>query len=429
MKRKFLPVIICLVLLCVCSKGFSQNVGINTTGNRPDTSAMLDVASTTKGMLAPRMTTAQRTAIYSPANGLLVYDTDFKENAKASGSRLVTVAASAPQPQLLACLLGVNADSSTYMADGFMVDYDDSYSNAVDDMDALKLPNTSENLGIKRDNILLVVERRHIITGQDTIFLNFTNEKVQGYRFEFTTNQFYQAGLTGVLEDAYLNTSTPLNIDGTTAINFNIVNIPGSYAANRFLIVFSFTPPVILPITFTSLKAYQQGSNINVEWKVDNETNMKQYVVEKSTDGNIFSTMAVTPATVNNGGSASYQAIDTHPADGYNYYRVKSVDVNGATAYTGVAKVLISKTAREITVYPNPVINGKINLVLNNRPAGKYGIRIYNKSGQVIKESVVQHSQGSSTEAIQLDNYIPHGIYQLEVMLPDGTRTNIRFIN
>ncbi|MFH2096880.1 MAG: hypothetical protein ABIJ16_14315 [Bacteroidota bacterium] len=37
-------------------------------------SAMLDVKSTTKGLLVPRMTTAQRTAISSPANGLLVYD-------------------------------------------------------------------------------------------------------------------------------------------------------------------------------------------------------------------------------------------------------------------------------------------------------------------------------------------------------------------
>ena len=53
---------------------FSQNVAINSTGNAPNSSAMLDVQSTTKGMLIPRMTTAQRTAIASPATGLLVFD-------------------------------------------------------------------------------------------------------------------------------------------------------------------------------------------------------------------------------------------------------------------------------------------------------------------------------------------------------------------
>jgi hypothetical protein len=353
----------------------------------------------------------------------------FKENAKASGSRLVTVAASAPQPQLLACLLGVNADNSTYMADGFLVNYGDNYSNDVDDMDALKLTNTSENLAIKRDNILLVVERRHTITGQDTIFINLTNVKVQNYRFNFTTDQLYQPGITGFLSDSYLNTTTPINIDGNTTVNFNIANIPGSYAANRFMIVFSQQPTGTLPVTFTSVKAYPLGSDINVEWKVDNENNIKQYIVEKSTNGNQFASIASLPATTNNGGSASYAIADIQPVGGYNYYRIKSVDLNGATATTNIVKVLMGEIGQEITVYPNPVINGKINLVLNNQQAGKYGIRIYNKSGQVIKESQVQHAEGSSTETIKLDNYTPHGIYQLEVMLPDGTRTNIRFVN
>ncbi|MPT34860.1 MAG: hypothetical protein E2604_07185, partial [Flavobacterium sp.] len=51
-------------------------VGIGTT--MPDASSLLDMTSTSKGLLTPRMTTAQRTAITSPANGLLVYDTDIK---------------------------------------------------------------------------------------------------------------------------------------------------------------------------------------------------------------------------------------------------------------------------------------------------------------------------------------------------------------
>ncbi|MBN8695931.1 MAG: collagen-like protein [Bacteroidetes bacterium] len=52
-----------------------NNVGIGT--NTPDASSALEVQSTTQGVLVPRMTTAQRTAIASPANGLLVYDTNL----------------------------------------------------------------------------------------------------------------------------------------------------------------------------------------------------------------------------------------------------------------------------------------------------------------------------------------------------------------
>jgi trimeric autotransporter adhesin len=52
----------------------AQNVGIGTATPHP--SAQLDISSTTGGFLVPRMTSAQRNAITSPAGGLLVFDTD-----------------------------------------------------------------------------------------------------------------------------------------------------------------------------------------------------------------------------------------------------------------------------------------------------------------------------------------------------------------
>ena len=53
----------------------AQNVAINNDGSAANASAALDIKSTDKGMLVPRMTTAQRTIIASPATGLLVFDT------------------------------------------------------------------------------------------------------------------------------------------------------------------------------------------------------------------------------------------------------------------------------------------------------------------------------------------------------------------
>jgi len=67
---------------------FSQ-VAVNTDGSVPDNSAMLDVKSTSKGMLVPSMTLAQRDAISNPANGLLIYcltNNNFYSNAGTPAS-------------------------------------------------------------------------------------------------------------------------------------------------------------------------------------------------------------------------------------------------------------------------------------------------------------------------------------------------------
>ncbi len=74
MKNQFLLILL-LSQVTIISRTFAQNIAINETGSLPDTSAMLDVSSTTKGFLAPRMTTVQQNNIPLPATGLLVYNT------------------------------------------------------------------------------------------------------------------------------------------------------------------------------------------------------------------------------------------------------------------------------------------------------------------------------------------------------------------
>lgn len=66
-----------LLFLCLFfSANVFAQVGINTDNSDPDASAMLDVKSTNKGMLVPRMSSSQRTMISNAAIGLLVFDTD-----------------------------------------------------------------------------------------------------------------------------------------------------------------------------------------------------------------------------------------------------------------------------------------------------------------------------------------------------------------
>lgn len=77
-------------ILIICTfihfGALAQGVAINKDNSIPDASAILDVQSTTKGLLIPSMTTFQRNAIVSPAEGLMIYNTTTHEiNQRQNG--------------------------------------------------------------------------------------------------------------------------------------------------------------------------------------------------------------------------------------------------------------------------------------------------------------------------------------------------------
>ncbi|HET7119147.1 MAG TPA: T9SS type A sorting domain-containing protein, partial [Hanamia sp.] len=189
-----------------------------------------------------------------------------------------------------------------------------------------------------------------------------------------------------------------------------------SYAANRFEVVFRTLSA--MPVTFTSITAVQKNADIEVDWKVENESGIQRYEVEESGDGNQFT--QVTTVAPQNNGSGNYSWLDENAIAGYHYYRVRSVGKDGQVQYTQIVKVLIGKMDASFSVYPNPIVNGNIHLAFKNEPAGVYGVRLLNSLGQVIVSKVINHGGGSSNEEINPDNRLAKGIYQLEVTKPDG---------
>jgi len=68
--------LILLAIIIIAGYGLTAQVGINSDGSLPDSSAMFDIESTDKGVLLPRMTQAQRDAISNPETGLIIYCID-----------------------------------------------------------------------------------------------------------------------------------------------------------------------------------------------------------------------------------------------------------------------------------------------------------------------------------------------------------------
>jgi trimeric autotransporter adhesin len=91
-KSIFATAFLALVFMHVVT---AQSVGVGTTS--PDNSAMLDISSTTRGLLLPRMTTVQMNAISNPAAGLAVYNTDSSTYCVYTGSAWIKLITSSHQ--------------------------------------------------------------------------------------------------------------------------------------------------------------------------------------------------------------------------------------------------------------------------------------------------------------------------------------------
>ncbi len=84
MKQELIMMILGIVLSIPLS---SQGVHIGSTNSDPEPSAILELESTSKGILIPRMTSAQMRAISSPAEGLMVFNTDSAKLGYYNGTR------------------------------------------------------------------------------------------------------------------------------------------------------------------------------------------------------------------------------------------------------------------------------------------------------------------------------------------------------
>ncbi len=353
----------------------------------------------------------------------------FKETSKNIGARAASfTGGEQANAEVSFALLSIVDPGVNTLVDGAMAAFHENFNSAVDFDDALKLTNLSENVSYKRDGQLLAIERRRSITADDTLFLNVTGYKLKKYQWDINLNNLAAAGRTAFFVDKYLNTSQPLSFTTVNVIQFDIVNVVGAYNADRFMIVFKQTP--IAPLTFVHIAATRKANNnVLVDWAMQNEKNVNIYTLEISKDGIGYQTLTSQMPTANNGGSPAYNYEDGTAAANKLWYRVKANTTTGSTIYSNAVTVNeVEKIGDElISIYPNPVVNGKINLQLNFLPEGKYNITISNMVGQTVEKRRVAVQGNHVSQVINLANAAA-GKYQLSVTETGGKKTTVTFI-
>ncbi|MEN9997698.1 MAG: hypothetical protein RI922_688 [Bacteroidota bacterium] len=111
-------------------------------------------------------------------------------------------------------------------------------------------------------------------------------------------------------------------------------------------------PDVPLPAELVAFDAKLSFDKGQINWTTASERNTDYFQIEKSTDGVNFSLLAVKKAAGNSTTVLNYQLFDDNLADGINYYRLKTVDVDGKFVYSSIASLNYMQI---ITIYPNPV--------------------------------------------------------------------------
>lgn len=168
----------------------------------------------------------------------------------------------------------------------------------------------------------------------------------------------YRSGTTGSWTKA---TFTARSLVGNK-VSFDVANsqiATGYYTLGR-------TDPITLPVVFGSFDAYRKGKAVQVRWTTESEANSDRFEVERSADGRTYSKVGVLPAAGFSQDKLSYAWLDEAPLVGKAFYRLRQVDRDQKSMYSGVRQVMGSASVAsftKLTVYPNPA-TGFVNVSL-----------------------------------------------------------------
>jgi len=343
---------------------------------------------------------------------------NFTEECKTDDNHhLVTRKAEQENEILFANLFSENG----ILIDGNAVSFSSKFSNGIDAYDAPKFITGVPGFCLKRTSKLFSVEARKEIKSADTIFYSLENLPKQQYKFNFIPENM-MTGLTAILVDNYLKTETPINLTQNTDINFIVTDDKNSTGANRFYIVFRTSSP--LNISFLSMNVIQKQKSVLITWKTNTDADVKNYKLEHSTDGIHFTEIGCINAGTEK--ANNYEFLHLNPATGNNFYRLSVIKINGEIQYNDIKKIIIAGVESSIKVYPNPIQQGVIQLQFINQSSGIYLLNLFDLVGdnKFSKKILVEH--GNSSQIITLKKEIANGLYNLEIIKPDGSKSVLK---
>ncbi len=170
-----------------------------------------------------------------------------------------------------------------------------------------------------------------------------------------------------------------------------------------------------LPIELTNFVGHSTAEGARLGWTTVMERDFNYFGIERSSDGKNFVEIKQVFANGGQDITTNYSYVDGSVRGGRFYYRLRSVDLDGAFEYSNVVKVDLEGSMAVASIYPNPAI-GKVSVDILTATYGK--LLISDKQGKPVIETDLR-------ENIQeLDVHeLPAGIYFAHIRTDRGQQT------
>ena len=200
----------------------------------------------------------------------------------------------------------------------------------------------------------------------------------------------------------YLN-GTTINVTGNS-YTFSNLN-PAEYH------VYTKTA-VVLPVTIVSFTGKKESNGNILNWQVADELNLNYYQLEKSNDGQNFTFVSDIKAAGEK--NYSYTDVNMNNASAVEYYRLKSVDMDGKFTFSKIIKIKTNLDLWTGVVNPNP-ISQKIYLKIESPVQDKATVIITDISGRQLHKENISIRAGNSAYEINNAANFSTGTYFISI--------------
>ena len=221
-------------------------------------------------------------------------------------------------------------------------------------------------------------------------------------------------GLCALLEDNFTGKIIPVNLAGKIKYSFNVINESGSYATDRLRLVYRKISGTAADFDFTDISVDNNNGDNTVKWQVNKGDIPGEYFVEHSNDGIHFSAITLIPAY--NTRQSDWLYVHSGVTGALHFYRIGFKPYTSEIKYSAIVKTGNNAANNaSISVNPNPVEGGQINLYLNNFEKGNCSMKLTDQKGTLIYKSVWPVDKGNSIKMILPADTLPAGLYIVEV--------------